>query len=223
MIVAIDGPAASGKSSVARGVARALGFEYLDTGAMYRAVAWAALHEGVDLGDPVLLTELAHRSRISFEHIDGDPLPSRTDLDGRDVTAEIRTPEVDAAVSVVARVPGVREAMVALQRAFAETHGDIVAEGRDMGTTVFPSAEVKVFLTASTQERSHRRTTQLAQAGHDVAEDEVQHRLECRDEIDSSRTTSPLTTAFDAVVLDTTDLTLEQVTDRVLELVRGSE
>ncbi len=190
MIVAIDGPAGAGKSTVARAAARALGFQYLDTGAMYRAAGLA--------DDPV-----AADIRLA----DGRVL-----LDGRDVTAEIRTPEASERASVVAARPEVRAAMVAKQRAIMAT-GDWVAEGRDIGTVVAPDAELKVFLTADPRERARRRAAEL---GLDV--EQVLREQALRDERDRTRAASPLVPAPDAIELDTTGLTIEEVVDRIREL-----
>ena len=224
MIVAIDGPAGSGKSTVAHAVAERRQLTYLDTGAMYRSVTLRCLREGVDLDDAEAVASVASAARIEF----GVGEKGQTVLlDGSDVTDEIRTPEVDRNVSVVSAVPAVREVMVALQRAVADS-GDVVAEGRDIGTVVFPSAEVKVFLTASDEARAHRRAVQ--REGGDAAKDasavadageerQILDDIRRRDELDSSRATSPLRAADDAHRIDSSDLTLEQVIEQVLALV----
>jgi cytidylate kinase len=199
MIVAIDGPAGAGKSTVARGVARALGFTYLDSGAMYRGVALAALERG---GEPA---EVAREIEVD--------LGERVLLDGRDVTEAIRAPEVSEAASRIAADPGVREALVAKQRALMAS-GDWVAEGRDIGTVVAPDAEVKVFLTASGEERARRRATEL---GADA--DTVLAEQALRDERDRTRAHSPLEPAPGAVELDTTGLSVDQVVERIVGLV----
>lgn len=200
MVVAIDGPAGAGKSTVARRVAQTLGFTYLDSGAMYRAVALVALRTG----HPV--TEVAWAITIE--------LGERVTVGGEDVTEAIRTPEVSEAASQAAADPVVREAMVAEQRRLLSA-GDWVAEGRDIGTVVAPGAEVKVFLTASPDERAERRARQT---GVEVAAVRAEQAI--RDERDSTRTHSPLAPAPGAVVLDTTGLELEEVVDRILTLVR---
>lgn len=224
MIVAIDGPAGSGKSTVAHVVAERRQLTYLDTGAMYRSVTLRCLREGVDLADERAVAAVAAAARIEF----GAGEKGQTVLlDGQDVTADIRTPEVDRNVSVVSAVPAVREVMVALQRAVADT-GDVVAEGRDIGTVVFPSAEVKVFLTASDEARAHRRAVQReggdaakdASATADAAEEQqILDDIRRRDKLDSSRAESPLRAADDAHRIDSSDLTLDQVIDQVLALV----
>jgi len=197
MLIAIDGPAGAGKSTVARAVARALDVTYLDTGAMYRCVTLAELR-GVP--DPI---------GVDVE------LGDRVLLDGEDVTEAIRTPEVSAAVSRVSADPAVREALVAKQRALL-SEGDWVAEGRDVGTVVAPHADVKVFLTASPEERARRRAEELGLGVDDVLRDQ---RL--RDEKDSTRATSPLRAAPDAVHLDTTGLDLDEVVERIVDLARA--
>ncbi len=201
MVIAIDGPAGAGKSSVARAVANRLGFTYLDSGAMYRCVALAALERGVEP------REIA--SAIEIE------LGRGVILDGRDVSAEIRTPEVSQAASEAAADPVVRTAMAGEQRRLL-SRGDWVAEGRDIGTVVAPGAELKVFLTASPQERARRRAAELGADVNAVLAEQV-----IRDQRDLSREHSPMVPAADAVLLDTTGLTLEQVVDRVAELAHG--
>lgn len=218
MIIAIDGPAASGKSTVARALAQRLGAHYLDTGAMYRAVALIALERGVDLQDEAGVTGLARSVSIDFAHDNDSPLPTAVLVDDVDVTLGIRAPEVDDAVSAVARMPGVREAMVAQQRRIAAEADAIVLEGRDIGTVVFPEAEVKVFLTASPEERARRRYAEMSDRGHRVDEGEVLTGIEKRDHADSSRAAAPLLPAPDAVTIDTTGLSIDQVIDSIAAL-----
>ena len=202
MVIAIDGPAGSGKSTVARGVARALGFRYLDSGAMYRCVGLASLSRS----EPP--AQLARELEIEL----GD----RVLLDGRDVTELIRTPEVSAAASRVATDLGVREALVVKQRALLSS-GDWVAEGRDIGTVVAPEAELKVFLTASAEERARRRAEELGADPHTVLAEQT-----LRDERDSTREHSPLQPALEAVVLDTSALSAEEVVARIVALARAA-
>ncbi|HET6498142.1 MAG TPA: (d)CMP kinase [Coriobacteriia bacterium] len=218
MIVAIDGPAASGKSTVARALAARLGAHYLDTGAMYRTLAYAATVRGVPLDDEALVARLAERIEIDFCHADGSPTPTAVLLDGEDVTAAIRTPAADEAVSVVARLPRVRAAMVAQQRRAASAGETIVLEGRDIGTVVFPDAEVKVFLTASAEERARRRHAEMSERGHALEREAVRDGLERRDFADISRETGPLTPAPDAVMVDTTGMTIDEVVEYVAAL-----
>lgn len=220
MIVAIDGPSGAGKSTVAKAVAKKLGFSCLDTGAMYRSVAWLAVQKGVALDDDAALGELAGACRIEFAHEEGDPIPKGVFVDGNDVTAAIRTADIDRAVSPVSAAPSVREAMVGQQRRIGEA-GDYVIEGRDIGTTVFPGAEVKVFLTASDEERAHRRVRQNVDRGiGSIDYDEVLEDLKRRDEHDSSRSTSPLRPADDAVRLDSTGLYIEDVIDEICAMAQ---
>ncbi len=220
MIVAIDGPSGAGKSTVAKAAAKKLGFACLDTGAMYRAVAWLALQNGVSLDDGDALGELAHSCEISFGHVEGDPIPRQVFANGQDVTSEIRTSRIDRAVSPVSATLSVREAMVEQQRRIAKT-GNFVIEGRDIGTTVFPEAEVKVFLTASDEERAHRRVRQNVDRGvGSIDYDEVLSDLQRRDEYDSSRAASPLRAADDAVVVDSTDIYIEDVIDQICLMVQ---
>lgn len=223
MIVAIDGPSGSGKSSVAREVACRCDLTYLDTGAMYRSVALACLKRGVDPEDTAAVADLARAVSISFESADAG---QRVLLDGEDVSEAIRTPEVELAVSPVSANPEVREAMVALQRVFGE-QGDVVAEGRDIGTVVYPNADVKVFLTARPEARARRRAVQrgggnLAQ-GKDVTVDAGEEQailadLVRRDEYDSSREASPLRPADDATHIDSSDLSFDEVVNAVINL-----
>jgi cytidylate kinase len=206
-VVAIDGPAGAGKSTVARAVAERIGGVYLDSGAMYRAVALAAMRRGIDPGSA---GELAAIVSIELE-------PGIVILDGEEVTALIREPAVTDAASVAAAVPEVREAMVGQQRALLASGGDWVAEGRDIGTVVWPQAEVKVFLTASPEARAGRRAAEL---GLPIAQ--VLAQVQERDARDSTRAHSPLRPADDAVTLDTTGMSLQQVVERVAGLVEGA-
>jgi cytidylate kinase len=186
---------------------------------MYRSIALAALEGGIPLDSEEEVAALARRSVIEFVHAKDAPIPTATLLDGKDVTSAIRTPTVDEAVSSVARLPRVRDAMVAQQRRIAQRADAIVLEGRDIGTVVFPGAEVKVFLTASPQERSRRRYSEMAEHGHEVAEETVFTNIERRDHADSSRETAPLAPAPDAVIVDTTGMSVTEVVDEVVRLV----
>lgn len=216
LVIAVDGPAGAGKSTVARRVAAALNYLYIDTGAMYRAIALAVLEEGVGPDDGAAVERLARG-------LDVELVPSaagnRVLLEGRDVTERIRAPEVSAAVSQVAALPGVRRRMVQLQRRLA-AGGGVVMDGRDIGTVVFPDADVKVFLTASAEERARRRWLELRAAGHAPSLDDIRVNIESRDRLDSTRDVAPLRKAEDAVEIDTTDKTVDEVVDQVLELVR---
>ena len=207
MVIAIDGPAGAGKSTVARGVARALGFTYLDSGAMYRCVALVALDRGIDLGDGEALGEMAWGLAIGF---DGDTVQ----LDGKPVEGRIRTPEVTIASSKVSVHPQVRQAMVKRQRELIAA-GNYVAEGRDIGTVVSPDSPLKVFLTASEEERARRRA---AETGASV--DDVREAIDDRDRRDRGREHGALRAADDSVELDTTDLTRDEVVERIAALAR---
>lgn len=219
MIVAIDGPAASGKSTVARAIATELGMAYLDTGAMYRTVAVEAVRRGIALDDAEALTGLALEAHIHFGHERGTGLATHVEVDGRDVTAEIRTPDADKAVSPVSAVPGVRAAMVEQPRRIAARGHDIVLEGRDIGSVVFPHAELKIFLTASAGERARRRTIDMERRGANMTYDEVLADIHRRDTYDSSRSASPLIKADDAIELDTTGMTILEVVSEIERLV----
>ena len=224
MIIAIDGPAGSGKSTVAHAIAERCGVTYLDTGAMYRSVTLACLRRGVDLDDADAVAAVAREVRIEFGN---DGTRQTVMLDGQDVTADIRTPEVDRNVSVVSAVPAVRSAMVALQRAGGE-QGDGVAEGRDIGTVVFPNAEVKVFLTADAEARAHRRAVQReggdaakdATAQADTAQERaILEEIRRRDKLDSTRKEAPLRAADDAHHIDSSSMGVDEVVSEVMRLM----
>ena len=222
MIVAIDGPAGSGKSTIAREVACRYGFTKLDTGAMYRSVAATALERGIDLDDEGSVVGLAGSIDITFGAEQGGNVS--VFVDGRDVSRQIRTPEVDRNVSSVASYPGVRAAMLVPQRRFAEGR-DVVAEGRDIGTVVFPEAELKIFLTADPHERARRRVIQRHE-GEQVAdallEEETartQADIERRDAADSERAAAPLTCAPDAVRIDSTSRTIDEIVAMIAALI----
>ena len=206
-VVAIDGPAGSGKSTVARAVAARLGLAYLDTGAMYRAVAFAALRRGIDPEDADTVARLAEQVDIEV----GDSVS----VDGVDASIEIRGPEVTRAVTVVAANPDVRKELQRRQREWAEAHGGGVIEGRDIGSVVFPDADVKVYLTASDEERATRRSREVL----DMDYDDVAADIARRDYADSNRAAAPLTVPGGAVMVDTTGLSIERVVDRVLALL----
>ncbi len=216
VVVAVDGTSGSGKSSTCRGVASRLGLRYLDTGAQFRAMTWFMLSQGVDVSDPGAVAARCDEPAI----VSGtDPAALAVAVDGRDVAAAIRSAEVTTAVSPVSTVPRVRARLLELQRSTiraALAGGGIVVEGRDIGSVVWPQAEVKVYLTADAAARAHRRTAEHAHLGDATA---TRAQLLERDRIDSGRTTAPLTMADDAVHLDTTDLTLEEAVDRVVALV----
>lgn len=212
-MIAIDGPSGAGKGTVARALAQALRFTHVDTGAMYRAVGWLALHTGIPLEDEEAVARLATDSRFDLSN-------GHVRIDDHDVTALIRTPQMDAAATAVARQPLVRRALVARQQAIG-ANGNMVMEGRDIGTTVFPHAEVKIFLDADPAERARRRANDpahTAQVAPTVAS--VASAMEARDHADRTRATSPLAVAEDAIRIDTTNLSVEDVVARVLAVVR---
>ncbi|MDH7601594.1 MAG: (d)CMP kinase [Armatimonadota bacterium] len=213
-IIAIDGPAAAGKSTVAKKVAEKLGYIYIDTGAMYRAVAWKALKENVPITDHARITALANRMDIRFEKTNGE---QRVIVDGEDVTEEIRTPEASRLSSAVSAIKGVRKRLAELQRKIGET-GGVVMEGRDIGTVIFPNAEVKVFLTASAEERARRRAGQLREIGIDADVAEVAREISERDLRDSSRSEAPLKQAPDAVLIETDSLSIDEVVEKIIAL-----
>lgn len=207
MVVAIDGVSGAGKSTLAKSLARELGLAHLDTGATYRALAWVALRQGISPSDEVGLEELLNKI-----HLD---VGERVLVDGKDVTEELHTPEVDAIVSEVASHPGVRRRLVDFQRRWIEEHGGGVVEGRDIGTVVWPETPYKVFLVASSAERARRRA---AQQGGDP--EDLRPKLEARDEADSTRSASPLRMAEDAWVIDTTEAAPSELVERVARWIR---
>jgi cytidylate kinase len=219
MIIAIDGPAGSGKSTVAREVARRLGFTYLDSGAMYRAVTLAALETGADLDDGPALASIAQKLGIELHRRDDDN--AQVIADGRDVSDAIREPRVTGASSRVAAHPDVRKAMLEKQRELIKG-GNYVVEGRDIGTVVAPDAPVKAFLTADPEERARRRAAELERRGVSIQHDEVRSAIEQRDMLDSTRSAAPLRQADDAQLIDTTDLSADAVVDRIVELARAA-
>ena len=210
-VIAIDGPAGAGKSTVARGVAQQLGFTYVDTGAMYRAVTSRTLDMGLDPTDAEAIGAMAARIDVRFAR-EGETL--RVLADGQDVTEQIRTPAVTAAVAQVSQIPAVRQAMVRLQRELAAA-GKAVLDGRDIGTVVTPDACCKIFLTASAQERARRRWLELCAKGYEPDPNQLRRDMEERDKQDSERELAPLVQASDAIAIDTTGLTIEAVVGRI--------
>lgn len=218
MQIAIDGPAGAGKSSVAREVARRLAFTCLDTGAMYRAVTLQALKKGIDLSNGKLLVELVRSCKLEVEYNDQEG--TLIYLDGENVTAEIRSPLVNQNVSVVAKSPELRRELVFLQRELADKSNGIVMEGRDIGTNVLVNADYKFFLTASPDERTRRRWLEMRAKGLDVSFEELYKEIALRDRIDQEREEAPLKIAPEALVIDTTPYTLEEVVEKVLSVIR---
>ncbi|MGH3322591.1 MAG: (d)CMP kinase [Streptosporangiaceae bacterium] len=215
-VITVDGPSGSGKSSVSRGVARALGLRYLDTGATYRAVTWWMLQSAVDVHDPQAVAAAVEKPHLE---VGTDPVTLSVHVDGADVSKAIRSRAVSNSVSAVSAVPEVRERLVSLQRQIIGD-GGVVVEGRDIGTVVAPGAEVKVFLTASAATRAERRTRDLA-TDPAATIDLTHSELARRDRLDSTRSASPLTMAEDAVEIDSTSLGLPEAVDAILELARG--
>ena len=215
IIIAIDGPSGAGKGTVARTIASRLNYRHVDTGAMYRAVAWLAQREGVDLQDDAAVANVARSASLE---VDGE-----VRANGHEISSAIRTPEMDKAAAAVARHPSVRAVLVERQRAYGAA-GGVVMEGRDIGSVVFPDADVKIYLDATPAERARRRAGDPAHSSGREAKaiEQVQGELAARDTSDSTRAVSPLTKAADAIYLDTTGLAIEDVVDRVLELVRSS-
>jgi cytidylate kinase len=211
LIIAIDGPSGVGKGTVARAIASDLGYRHVDSGAMYRAVGWKALQRGVSLDDEGAIAHLAEASAIDIS-------ATAVTIDGTDVTRAIRTPEIDKAAAAVARLPRVRSILVDRQRDLG-ANGGIVMEGRDIGTVVFPTADVKLYLDASAEERARRRAHDPAHSGGPVALSDVATLLSERDRLDSTRAASPLYAAADATLIDTTGAPIDEVVARVMAIV----
>jgi cytidylate kinase len=220
-VIAVDGSAASGKSSIGRRLAARLGYPFLDTGVMYRAVTFAALDSSTDISDEAALGRLAQTAKISVS-LAGSGSGSETvvSVDGRDVTSSLRRSDVEEAVSLVSRVPVVRDALVRQQREIAERKA-IVMAGRDIGTVVLPRAELKLYLDASVEERAGRRHREFESLGRELTHDEVLGDLRRRDRIDTERDVSPLRPADDAVIINTDELSLDEVMARVIAIVEG--
>ena len=217
VVVAVDGPAGTGKSSVSRGLAHELRARYLDTGAMYRIVTLAVLRAGIDLTDQAAVVAVASNAKLSVGY---DPDEDRSYLDGEDVSSEIRGDEVTKAVSAVSSVPAVRTRLVDLQRSLIGGPGNVVVEGRDIGTVVLPDADVKIFLTASAETRARRRNDQNVAAGLLDDYPAVLADVRRRDHLDSTRAVSPLRAAPDALVVDTSEMTEPEVVAHLLQLVK---
>ncbi|WP_158770254.1 (d)CMP kinase [Paraglaciecola sp. L1A13] len=212
-VITVDGPSGAGKGTVSTLLANRLGWHFLDSGAIYRVLAIASIHHQIDPSDEAGLLPLASGLDVNFEPAE---FGCKVILEGEDVSDDIRTEEVGAVASKVASLPTIREALLRRQRAFKASPG-LVADGRDMGTIVFPEAEVKIFLTASAQERASRRFKQLKEAGHDVSISRLLADIEARDDRDSNRSVAPLVPAKDALIIDSTELNIEQVLEKINE------
>jgi cytidylate kinase len=219
-IIAIDGPAASGKSTIGRRLADALGYIFFDTGVMYRAVTWLALQRGLDVRDEAAITRLAEETEIEIlPPSKADGRPCDVVVNGQDITWETRRPEVDANVSIVSAYAGVRKALSAQQRRIG-LRGRVVMVGRDIGTVVLPEADLKIYLDASAEERARRRYEEIRARGGEAVYEEILARVQERDRIDSSRSIAPLRPAEDAVIIDTDHLSSDQVFERVWNLCK---
>jgi cytidylate kinase len=218
LVVTIDGPAGSGKSTVARRLAERLDATFLDTGAMYRAITLAAVADGVELSDERQLVAVVEKHRFDFEAAGGK---MHVSIDGQDVTEAVRDSELTAKVRFAAAAPRVRERLVQMQRAFAARHTRIVTEGRDQGTVVFPEANVKFYLTADVRERARRRKAELDIEGRPADLEQIRRAIEARDRSDENRAVGPLKPAPDAVTIDTTDLSISEVVERLYRRVTG--
>jgi len=218
MIIAIDGPAGAGKSTVARITAQKLGFLYIDTGAMYRALTLKALEKKIDVKDTAALIEMARSSVIDL--VDNQDGALKVFLDGKDVSQPIRKPHITKLVSDIAKIKGVRQIMLALQRKMGQQR-DSLLDGRDIGTVVFPEAERKFYIDADFKERVRRRYTELKELGQDVTPEDIENDLRNRDKIDSTREFAPLKKADDAVYIDTTNMSIEEVVKKILECING--
>lgn len=217
-VLTIDGPSGSGKGTISRRVAEHLGWRLLDSGALYRAVGYAAGMAGLDLSDAEAVTRCAQAVKIRF-HAAADGGDTRVVVNGHDATDELRTEAAGAVASAIASIPAVRQALVDLQLGFRKAPG-LVADGRDMGTVIFPDAAHKVFLTASAAERAKRRYKQLKEKGLNVTLNSLQREIEARDARDASRTVAPLKPAADAVLVDTTGMSIDEVVAKVLAVVQ---
>ncbi|WP_054697398.1 (d)CMP kinase [Syntrophomonas palmitatica] len=218
MKIAIDGPAGAGKSTIARLLARKTGYIYIDTGAMYRALTWKALQNNININSGEDLERLARETKIEFQYSLED---QKTICDGRDVSQEIRSPEVNAAVSVVAAYSGIRSIMVKLQQQMARNHS-VVMDGRDIGECVLPDADYKFYLTASIEERARRRQKELLASGYDAEYDDIKNEIVARDLNDASREVGALKVLPDSIVIDTSECHVGEVLDKMLEIMKGT-
>jgi len=221
LIIAIDGPAAVGKSTMGKLIARELGFLYIDTGAIYRAITWKVLKNNINIKDEEMISHLVSDIRLNIERINNQSLNDyyRIFVDGEDVTGEIRNPRIDQNVSQIARLPKVRKQLICLQRELAEK-GNIVMEGRDIGSVILPQADIKFYFTASEEERIKRRYKELIKKGYSIDYELVKKQIIQRDKIDSKRKYAPLIKAKDAILIDSTKKNIEEVKDKILKIIR---
>ncbi len=222
MLIAIDGPAASGKSTIAREVAKKLNYKFISTGAMYRAITYRVLKDKIDAYNEEAPAKIAKKYGVSFQKTKDHPEEERVFIDNEDVTEYLFTPEVDSAVSLVARNPQVRKELVRQQRRIS-SQGNMVMEGRDIGTVVLPEADFKIYLTATAKERALRRKKDLEKKGYYLDEERLKREIVYRDKIDSTREHSPLVKAGGALLINTTNKTIEQVIDMVMDIVKNRE
>jgi len=221
LIIAIDGPAAVGKSTMGKLIARELGYTYIDTGAIYRAITWKVLKNNFNINNENIISDLVSDTCITIERTNTNKLENYNCIfvDGEDVTEEIRDPNIDRNVSQIARLPKIRKQLIYLQRKLAEK-GNIVMEGRDIGSVILPQADIKLYFTASEEERIKRRYTELKDKGYSVDYEEVKKQIVQRDEIDSKRKYAPLIKAEDAIVIDSTEKSIEEVREEILEIIK---
>jgi cytidylate kinase len=221
LIIAIDGPAAVGKSTMGKLIARELGFLYIDTGAIYRAITWKVLKNNININDEEMISSMVSNTYITIERANKKSLNDYYHIfvDGEDVTEEIRNPMIDQNVSQIARLPKIRKQLIYLQRELAEK-GNIVMEGRDIGSVILPKADIKLYFTASEEERIKRRYKELIDKGYNVDYEEVKKQIVQRDEIDSKRKYAPLIKAKDAILIDSTKKSIEEVKDEILKIIK---
>jgi cytidylate kinase len=221
LIIAIDGPAAVGKSTIGKLIARELGFLYIDTGAIYRAITWKVLKNNIDINDENVISNMVSNTYITIEKTNCKSLNDYYHIfvDGEDVAEEIRNPRIDQNVSQIARLPKIRKQLIYLQRILAEK-GDIVMEGRDIGSVILPQADIKFYFTASEEERIKRRHKELMNKGYSIDYEKVKKQIIQRDKIDSKRKYAPLIKAKDAILIDSTEKSIEEVKDKILKIIK---
>ena len=224
LTIAIDGPAAVGKSTIGKLIARELNYTYIDTGAIYRAITWKVLKNNIDVNDENTISEIVLNTRITIKKTNTNSLKDYYHIfvDGEDVTEEIRNPRIDQNVSQIARLSKIRKQLIYLQRELAEK-GNIVMEGRDIGSVILPKADIKLYFTASEEERIKRRYKELTDKGYNLGYEEVKKQIVQRDEIDSKRKYAPLIRAKDAILIDSTEKSIEEVKDKILKIIRSKK